>query len=72
MRFVRSKDGEVSYDASGRKAGRGAYLCADDACFMKAAKQGRFSRALRCQLSTEDYLRLEAAFNNNRQQALAK
>ncbi len=62
VRFVRSKDGVVSCDASGRATGRGAYLCAKDACFAKAAKQGRLERALKCQLSATDYQCLEKAF----------
>jgi len=72
VRFVRSKDGVVSCDASGRLAGRGAYLCADEACFIKATKQGRLNRALRCQLSLEDHQRLEEAFRGNCQHSLAK
>jgi len=71
VRFVRGKDGLVVCDASGRLAGRGAYLCASDACFEKAAKQGRLNRALRCQLSLEDHQRLEEAFRDSCRQVLA-
>jgi len=71
VRFVRNKDGEVLCDASGRLAGRGAYLCANDACFTKAVKQGRLNRALKCQLSLEDHQRLEVAFRVSCQRLLA-
>ena len=64
VRFVRGKNGVVSCDPSGRAAGRGAYLCANDACLAQAAKQGRLNRALKCQLSAEDHQRLEEAFRD--------
>jgi len=67
VRFVRSKDGKVSCDASGRLAGRGAYLCANESCFAKAAKQGRLSKALRGQISVEDQHELESVFRSVRQ-----
>ncbi|MDR2035958.1 MAG: YlxR family protein [Coriobacteriales bacterium] len=63
VRFVR-KDGVVVCDASGRAAGRGAYLCAEEACFELAAKKGRLGRSLKCPLSAEDYQRLGEAFSN--------
>jgi len=72
VRFVRSKDGAVFCDTSGRAPGRGAYLCADEACFAKAAKQGRLNRALRCQLSSEDHQSLEESFRDCCQLSLAK
>lgn len=62
IRFVRGKDGVVSCDVSGRKAGRGAYLCADQSCLAQALKQGRLNRALRCQLSSDDKESLAEAF----------
>jgi predicted RNA-binding protein YlxR (DUF448 family) len=62
VRFVRSKDGTVICDGSGRVAGRGAYLCANNACFEAAEKRARLNRALKCQLSSEDYQQLRHAF----------
>jgi len=72
VRFVRSKEGEVSCDTSGRLPGRGAYLCADEACLTKAMKQGKLNKALRCQLSIEDRQRLEESFRDCCQLSLAK
>ncbi len=63
VRFVRSKDGAVTCDKSGRLAGRGAYLCANTTCFEAAEKRDRLSRALKCQLSSEDYQQLKREFD---------
>ena len=59
IRFVRSKDGVVNFDAKGCASGRGAYLCASDECFSAAEKRGRLGVALKCQLMSADYQRLK-------------
>ena len=46
MRIVRSPRGEITLDATGRAAGRGAYLCADGACWATALKKRSIERAL--------------------------
>ena len=46
LRIVRSPEGEVSFDKSGRAAGRGAYVCSIE-CFDKARKQRKLQRALK-------------------------
>lgn len=45
LRIVRSSEGEVSLDATGRKAGRGAYICHNSACLAKAQKKKSLQRA---------------------------
>ena len=62
VRIVRSADGTVSLDETGRKAGRGAYLCRNMACFEKAAKKRLFDTRLKQKVSEEDRNRLEAEF----------
>ena len=37
-------------DPGGKMNGRGAYICADQACLAKALKTGALSRALRCSI----------------------
>lgn len=59
IRVVRSPEGEVSFDITGRKAGRGVYLCNDKACLLKAIKSRALSRALECEIPEEVYERLE-------------
>lgn len=50
VRVVRSPEGEVSLDLTGKKSGRGAYVCHDLACLDAALKEGRLSRALESKL----------------------
>lgn len=53
LRVVRSPDGVVSIDETGKKPGRGAYVCRDEACLARAIKQRQLERQLEVQL-TED------------------
>jgi uncharacterized protein len=46
VRIVRTPDGRVVSDPSGRLPGRGAYLCADGSCWGRAVEKGALSRAL--------------------------
>lgn len=46
IRAVKSPDGEISLDLTGKKSGRGAYICKSDECFKKARKAKRLERAL--------------------------
>ncbi len=59
-RVVRTAEGEISFDVTGRKAGRGAYLCADAACLAKARKKKSLERAFAAQVPEEVYVKLEA------------
>ncbi|MBM3495765.1 MAG: YlxR family protein [Armatimonadetes bacterium] len=47
MRVVRTPDGPVAFDPTGRAAGRGAYLCADEKCIGLAQKKRILDRHLR-------------------------
>ncbi len=59
VRVVRSPEGEVSLDFTGKKSGRGAYICPKLDCLKKARKAGRISRSLECAVSEEVYTALE-------------
>lgn len=59
IRVVRTPEGEIHVDRTGRCAGRGAYICPDPACLTKARKARRFERALACRIPDEVYERLE-------------
>lgn len=59
IRIVRSKEGEISLDSTGKKPGRGAYLCKNPDCLKKARKAKRLERAFRCAIPEEVYRRLE-------------
>jgi len=60
VRVVKNKEGEVSLDLTGKKPGRGAYLCRSTDCFEKARKARRFERALSCRIPEELYDGMEA------------
>lgn len=59
IRVVRSPQGEISIDFTGKKSGRGAYLCADPKCLMKARKTKQLERALETAIPDEVYEKLE-------------
>ena len=50
IRVVRAPDGTVSLDASGKKPGRGAYVCRSQACLARAIKQKQLERQLEVSL----------------------
>jgi hypothetical protein len=50
-RIVRTPEGNVERDPHGKRAGRGAYLCDDPACWQKALSTPILERALRTSLS---------------------
>ncbi|MFC4598983.1 RNase P modulator RnpM [Cohnella hongkongensis] len=62
IRIVRSPEGEIHIDLTGKKPGRGAYLCGKVACFRLAKKSKAFERALKTPVSADIYDRLEADF----------
>jgi predicted RNA-binding protein YlxR (DUF448 family) len=53
LRIVRGPDGSVSFDPTGRAAGRGAYICADGSCWAAAVKRKSLERALSASLPAE-------------------
>ena len=65
VRIVRSPEGEVSLDLTGRKNGRGAYVCRDLTCLQKARKARRAERSLSCDIPEEVYDRMEEELRQN-------
>ena len=53
LRAVRSPQGEVSLDPTGKKPGRGAYCCYNADCLRRALKQGQLDRQLEVRLSDD-------------------
>ena len=60
VRVVRAQDGTVSLDLTGKKPGRGAYVCPSAACLAKARKARRIERALEVSIPDEIYAAMEA------------
>lgn len=59
LRVVRDKEGNISLDETGKKSGRGAYICKDKECFSKARRKKAFERSLKCEIPDEIYQNLE-------------
>ncbi|MCO7137132.1 RNase P modulator RnpM [Solibaculum mannosilyticum] len=59
VRVVKSPEGEISLDLTGRKPGRGAYVCPDAGCLKTARKKRSFERTFSCQIPDEVYDRME-------------
>ena len=59
IRVVLNKEGEISLDATGKKPGRGAYLCCCSECLKKAKKNRGLERGLSTRIDPEIYEKLE-------------
>ena len=59
IRAVKSPEGEISLDLTGKKSGRGAYICPDKACFQKERKGKRLERALETAIPDSVYDAME-------------
>jgi hypothetical protein len=62
MRVVRTPEGAVLLDITGRANGRGAYLCKKSACLEKAIKSRALERALETKIDLETYEKLRTQF----------
>ncbi len=59
IRIVRTPTGEVVIDASGKKAGRGVYLCNKQACLNKAVREKKLERSLKQEICPNIYEELK-------------
>ena len=62
VRVVKSPEGEVSLALTGRKPGRGAYVCPRVDCLRLARKARRLEKAFSCPIPAEVYDRMEEEF----------
>ena len=62
MRVLKTGEGESRLDTTGRKNGRGAYLCYSLECLEKARKNKGLERSLKTEIPQEVYERLEKEF----------
>lgn len=56
--------GEISLDRTGKKSGRGAYVCKSAECLEKAHKAHRIERSLSCKIPEEIYEQLRTELEN--------
>ena len=59
IRVIRTSEGEFLLDATGRKNGRGAYLCPNSDCLAKAVKNKGLERSFKQAIPKEVYEALE-------------
>ena len=59
LRVVRTPEGEIVLDSTGRKNGRGVYLCNSAKCLNKAKKNGKLASHLECVIPDEVFSALE-------------
>lgn len=64
LRIVRTPDGEVKIDLTGKANGRGAYLLKTLEAVELAQKKGALSRALECQIPNEIYDEIRKLIND--------
>lgn len=64
IRVVKTPEGEVCVDLTGKKSGRGAYICKSLECLKKAVKAKRLSRNLDVTIDDEIYNRLREEIGN--------
>ena len=65
LRVVRTPEGEIVLDFTGKKSGRGAYICRNVKCLRKAAKSHRIDKNLECSIPDEIYERMETELSEN-------
>ncbi len=58
LRIVRSPEGVFSLDPSGRKNGRGAYICMNPDCLEKAEKRKALQRSFKAEVDSQIYRQL--------------
>lgn len=64
MRVLKTAENEIVLDTTGRKNGRGAYLCFCKECLQNAAKNRGLERSLKMAIPKEVYESLEREFEN--------
>lgn len=66
IRIVKTKENEISLDKTGKKAGRGAYICDNPECLKKARKNKRIEHSFKAPIPEEIYDRLAQEMENER------
>lgn len=64
LRVVRSPEGEISVDSTGKKNGRGVYICKNTECFKKVRKGDKLSKNLEIKVSDEIYSQIQEMLEN--------
>lgn len=59
IRIVRSPQGDIDIDPTGKKSGRGAYICSNIDCLEQAIKGMRIQKALEAEISAEIFAKIK-------------
>ncbi|MBQ7065298.1 MAG: YlxR family protein [Lachnospiraceae bacterium] len=62
IRVLKTAEGEIVLDKTGKKNGRGAYLCNSRDCLLKATKSKGLERSFKMSIPTEVYDNLQKEF----------
>ena len=68
IRVIRNDEGKLELDMTGRKNGRGAYICNDIECLRKARKNKGLERSFKMPVPPEVYEQIEKEFIESEQQ----
>ena len=71
VRIVRTPQGKVHVDPTGKVSGRGAYLCANPQCWDRGIAKNRLDNVLRSTIDKEDKESLQSYFRKRNELALA-
>ena len=63
MRVIKTAEGDISLDITGKKNGRGAYLCMQKECLQKARKNKGLERSFKMSIPDEVYQTLDKEFD---------
>lgn len=69
IRVVKTPDEQICLDATGKKAGRGAYICPQMKCLEQAQKSRRLEKNFSCKISAEVYAALAASMQETEENA---
>ncbi|MCR4418938.1 MAG: YlxR family protein [Clostridia bacterium] len=70
VRVVRTPEGQILVDATGKQAGRGAYICPEEACLNRAVKSKALERALGVPVQTEILVDLAVQIRRRKEEQL--
>ncbi len=65
IRIVKDKEGNIEVDLTGKMNGRGAYICPDDECFIKAKQSKILEKTLKTHISDEIYENIKKAITDS-------
>lgn len=71
IRVVKSPEGDISIDLTGKKNGRGAYICNNPECLKKAKKRKSLERAFSVKIDDEIYSKMEEEILNAKNKLLS-